>query len=326
MSVPSTVRRYVEAFEHQPPPQVDARIRTQAAMGLWRALEHLGLPRVVERLCDLGAGETRLRPGFDYPSAGSDETGGYLGEGRFRFLNDEFDVGDPVDWNPAGRSLLWRFHLHYFDWAPRLASEGRVDELGRQIESWIEQNRVGRQPTWHPFPTSLRIVNWVRAFHQMGAPGPRAAWVTSLRRQTAFLESHLEIHLGANHLIENAFSLLVAGVFFEGPVARRWFALGTGLLTDELDKQVLPDGGHCERSLSYHLRVHLVCREAIALLKANGRHVPAALSAVHERMSEFTAEVRHLDGNVPLFHDSQLIEESTWKRFQVLSRAAGASA
>lgn len=326
MSLLTTARRYSGAFDHQPTVQVDARIRTQAAMGLWRALDRLGLPHVVERLCDLGARETRVNQAFHYPFAGSEETGGYLGGGRFRFLNEEFDVGDPIDWGLAGRSLLWRFHLHYFDWAPRLAEEGRVEELSRQIDSWIARNPVGLQPAWHPFPASLRIVNWVRVFHQMGAPGPRGIWVTSLRRQAAFLEGHLEVQLGANHLIENAFGLLVAGLFFDGPVARRWFALGAGLLADELDKQVLPDGGHCERSLSYHLRVHLVCLEAMALLKANGRPVPPALSGVHERMSEFTAGMRHLDGNVPLFHDSQLIEEPTWKRFRALSDATAPSA
>jgi len=326
MALLTTIRRYIEAFEHQSPVQVDGRIRHQVAMGLWRALEWLRLPYVVERAGDLGANETRVNQAFHYPSAASDEIGGYLGGSRFRFLNEEFDVGDPTDWSPGDQSLLWRFHLHYFDWAPRLAAEGRIEELNRQIDSWIAQNPVGRQPAWHPYPTSLRIVNWVRAVQLMAPESRRTSWITSLWRQAAFLESHLEFHLGANHLVENAFGLLVAGLFFEGPVARRWFTLGAGLLTDELDKQVLPDGDHCERSLSYHLRIHLVYREAIALLKANGRHVPPTLSGVHERMSKFTADVRHLDGNVPLFHDSQLIEESAWKRFQALSEATGASA
>ena len=324
MSFLKTARRYVEALDHQPTGQVDGRIRFQASMALWRTLDRVGAPHLIERVCDLGADETRVDSGFQYPCAGSEELGGYLGESHFCFLNEEFDVGDPIDWNPVGRSLLWRFHLNYFDWAPRLASEGRVDEVGRQIDSWIEQNPVGRQPAWHPYPTSLRIVNWARAFHVVGAASEQPSWVTSLRRQTAFVESHLEFHLGGNHLIENAFSVLVAGLFFEGPLARRWFDLGVGLFTDQLDKQVLPDGGHCERSLSYHLRVNLVCRETILLLRANGRPVPQALMMVHERMSKFTEEVRHLDGNVPLFHDAQLIEESTWRRFQAMSRATGA--
>jgi hypothetical protein len=73
------------------------------------------------------------------------------------------------------------------------------------------------------------------------------------------------------------------------------------------------------------VRVNLVCREALRLLAANGRETPRELAAIHERMSAFTAALLHTDGNVPLFHDSQLIEPSTWKRFQTLHSPLTAS-
>jgi uncharacterized heparinase superfamily protein len=278
------------------------------------------LDEFIERACDMRAGPVRLDTGFSDPCVFGQEQGGYWGGGRFRFLNDAEELGNPVAWNPSGKSLLWRFHLNYFDWAPRLAVEGKREELEEQVAGWIRANPAGRQPAWHPYPTSLRIVNWVRALKVLRVTPQRDQWVASLRRQAAFLESHLEFHLGGNHLIENAFALLVSGLFFEGAAARRWEGVGLDLLTKELHKQVLPDGGHIERSLSYHFRVNLVCREALGLLAANGRRTPDKLVAIHERMSAFTEAVLHTDGNVPLFHDSQLIEPSTWKRFQTLNR------
>jgi len=309
---------------------MQSRVRQQAAMALYRVLPFVGLPAAVEWVCDMRAGDLRVHENFVTAGIETAEHGGYidgyLGANRFRFLNEEEDLGDPMDWIAKDKSLLWRFHLNYFDWAPRLAAAGQGDELARQVTGWIAANPAPCQPAWHPYPTSLHIANWIRALKLPGAPSNDPRWTTSLRRQTAFLESHLEFHLGGNHLIENAFSLLVAGLFFDGAAARRWEQTGLALLTDELDQQVLPDGGHVERSLSYHVRVNLVCREAIRLLAMNRRAVPPKLHSGHERMSAFSEAVRHVDGNVPLFHDSQLIEESTWKRFQRLSPPPPASA
>jgi len=324
MSLFSTIRRYAQALQSQSPEQVARRVRLAAAFGLYRVLARIGLGGLIERGCDLRAGDTRVDVAFVYPDAFGEEQGGWLGAGRFCFLNEVEELGDPVEWNPAAKSLLWRFHLNYFDWAPRLAVEAEA-ELERQVEGWIRTNPAGRQPAWHPYPTSLRIVNWARSFKLLGMASERVSWAASLRRQAVFLELHLEVHLGGNHLIENAFALLVAGLFFEGRAARRWERVGLALLIAELEKQVLPDGGHIERSLSYHVRVNLVCREALRLLAANGRETPRELAAIHERMSAFTAALLHTDGNVPLFHDSQLIEPSTWKRFQTLHSPLTAS-
>ena len=152
----------------------------------------------------------------------------------------------------------------------------------------------------------------------MGEPHIRPLWTRSLSQQVAFVECNLEFHLGANHLIENAFALLVAGLFFRGTTARRWERKGLELLTDELDKQALPDGGHVERSVSYHVRANQVCREALGLLQANRRPVSQSLRNVHDRMSSFTTSLRHCDGNVPLFHDAQWIEDADWNRFDSL--------
>ncbi|HUG80756.1 MAG TPA: heparinase II/III family protein [Bryobacterales bacterium] len=324
MSVLITIRRYAQALQFQTAEQIAGRVRLAAAFGLYRVLTRIGLGGWIEQACDLRSRDACVNPGFVYPEAFGEEQGGCLGAGRFCFLNEVEQLGEPVEWNPPAKSLLWRFHLNYFDWAPRLAVEAEA-ELERQVASWIRANPAGRQPAWHPYPTSLRIVNWARSLQLLGMASGRVSWAASLRQQAAFLESHLEVHLGGNHLIENAFALLLAGLFFEGGAARRWERVGLALLTAELRRQVLPDGGHIERSLSYHVRVNLVCREALRLLEANGREAPRELAAIHERMSAFTAALLHTDGNVPLFHDSQLIEPSTWKRFQTLHSPLTAS-
>jgi uncharacterized heparinase superfamily protein len=207
--------------------------------------------------------------------------------------------------------------LHYFNWLPKLAREESM-LVFRHLQSWVESNAAGCLPAWHPYPTSLRIVNWVRAITPLDGPHSGNNVLQSLSRQAAFVEANLESHLGGNHLIENAYALLVAGLFFRSAAAPRWESRGLRLLVSELQKQVLADGGHFERSLSYHFRVNLVCREAVQLLRANGRVVPPELIEIDDRLSRFTEGLLHEDGNIPLFHDSQLIEEEAWTRFHSL--------
>ena len=298
--------------------EVAGRIRYGLSTHFCRLLDRLGMTSVVERTCDLAAGRVVPSPTFGYPEAGGALHGGYEAERRFRFLGEDMSFRNGYDWNPHGKSLLWRFQLNYFDWAPRLAAEGRSEELSEQIDSWIVSNPAGREPAWHPYPTSLRIANWIRALVLLGQDHQCDRWIRSLSRQAAFLEGNLEYHLGANHLIENAFALLLAGLFFRGAAARRWQTKGLDLMRSELHEQVLPDGGHFERSVSYHFRVNRICREAIQLVRANQGSAPEWLYDVHERMSSFTDSVRHLDGNIPLFHDAQWIEDEDWDRFHRL--------
>jgi uncharacterized heparinase superfamily protein len=166
------------------------------------------------------------------------------------------------------------------------------------MENWIAANPPGTWPSWHPYPTSLRIVNWIRA-----APLPPAV-AESLAMQVVFLERNLEFHLGGNHLLENARALLAAGCCFEGPAAERWKTTGLELLCRELRKQVLPDGGHCERSPYYHRRMRRLVADAIELLAAAGGKVPPEWPEAAARMETFERALRHQDGGLARFHDS----------------------
>ena len=58
-----------------------------------------------------------------------------------------------------------------------------------------------------------------------------------------------------NHLFENVAALAIVGNCFDGPSARQWLHVGRTLLERELQEQILPDGGHFERSPMYQSRV-----------------------------------------------------------------------
>jgi hypothetical protein len=265
---------YWASLRYQIPRQILGRLRY--ALG-WQIYPRF--PSLVRLWCEWAARSCRPRRDFRWPAAPARHA-----------------APEPAHWNPAGGSLLALFQLHYFDWAPGSDSL----RLSRQVESWIAANPPGSWPSWHPYPTSLRIGNWIRAFGG-GMPPPVAS---SLAAQAVFLESNLEFHLGGNHLLENARALLAAGLFFEGGPASRWKALGLRLLLSEVEEQVLSDGGHCERSPCYHLRMTHLVAECSALLRAAGLLVPEPLAAAEHRMTLFHRALRHQDGRLPLFHDS----------------------
>src|SRR5262249_48033881 len=107
-----------------------------------------------------------------------------------------------------------------------------------------------------------------------------------------------------NHLVKNIKALIWASAYFTGPIAERWRRLGLKHLQRELDRQILADGMHYERSPSYHAQVFadlLECRQALADDPFGGQ-----LDAALDRMAQTVADLTHPDGGPALFNDAGL--------------------
>jgi uncharacterized heparinase superfamily protein len=125
----------------------------------------------------------------------------------------------------------------------------------------------------------------------------------SLAEQLRYLERHLELDIGGNHLVKNAKALLWGGRFFVGPEADRWRSLGQSLLASELEEQVLADGMHYELSPSYHLQVFADFLECLPLLDGGAQET---LRAALGRMAHAVVDLTHPDGAPSLFNDGGL--------------------
>lgn len=214
--------------------------------------------------------------------------------GCFTFLGRTEHAGFPPEWNSEDRTLLWTFNLHYFAYLGLLDEDSRT----RLCLDWIANNPAARQPGWHPYPTSLRIVNWIR-----WAPDDRGIHL-SLYQQAAYLSRNLETDLGGNHLIENTRALIFAGLFFRDQgEAARWLRRGLSVLEKELTEQVLSDGGHYERSPMYHAIMLEVCLDVANVTRGGGIELPWLDDAI-ERMLVFDASICHPDGRRPLLNDA----------------------
>ncbi len=235
-----------------------------------------------------------------------------LGTGlRFTFLNRSIDMaGSHIDWlapGPGAAHQLWRMNLHYMEYLEGVAA----DRWAQLVTDWIAANprhtRGAWRDSWNSYALSLRIVVWLQELARRGGRLPEsaaAAAAASAAVQAAFLERHLETDLGGNHLIKNIKALLWASAYFEGEDARRWRKKGLGLLASELEKQILADGVHNERSASYHAQVFadlLECRHVLGEDPPGG-----ALDNALHRMAEVTVNLTHPDGGPVLFNDSGL--------------------
>ena len=215
------------------------------------------------------------------------------------------------------------------------------------LTRWVAENPPGVGNGWEPYPTSLRIVNWIKwalapsALNARFEPGrlPVGADVGvlpdleghatrrrqnlppeclhSLAIQARWLRRRLEYHLLGNHLFANAKALVFAGAFFVGPegaagaMARepaQWLALGQRLLRRELAEQILPDGGHFERSPMYHA---ILLEDVLDVLNLAGAYPgtldPGLVARCREQaaaMLRWLAVMCHPDGEIGFFNDA----------------------
>ena len=210
-----------------------------------------------------------------------------------------------ADWAQRRAPALWRFHLHYWDWAWRLASEpDRADArtwFAAMWRSWQAKVRPGRGDAWLPYPAALRAWSFCGLHRDLVAGSPvEDAFLSSLSAHAGFLRRHLELDVGGNHLIKNLKALAGLAVFFGD--SRR---LGTALdrLHGQLEVQVLQDGGHYERAPAYHCQVLGDLIDVAELLRsADQAPAPELVDAIGE-MRDWLSWVLAPDGRVPLLND-----------------------
>jgi len=167
--------------------------------------------------------------------------------GTFSFLNRSKLFGhnaSQIDWEYGGHGKLWVYNLNYFDF---LLQPGMERDVGLAlIDSFmggVHQGSVGLQA----YPVSLRGINWIKflSSHRV----QRTNIDASLYGQYLVLLGNVEYHLLGNHLLENVFSLLYGALYFR---EAGWFMKSSRLLTQQLNEQILGDGGHFELSPMYH--------------------------------------------------------------------------
>jgi len=187
----------------------------------------------------------------------------YLGNNKFRFLNIEVDFGEKVIWDYLEGGKLWTYNLNYFEFLNQGDSKIFVGDFNRLIKNYIAQLpylKTGNDP----FPTSLRIINWIKYFIKHELKDHEV--LKSLYSQCYILKENKECHLLGNHLLENGFALTISGLFFQD---KELFNDGKKILLDQLNEQILNDGAHFELSPMYHSLMLYRLFDVINMIQSN---------------------------------------------------------
>jgi uncharacterized heparinase superfamily protein len=229
-----------------------------------------------------------------------------IAEGRFTFLGQARSLGGPADWDQAGAPRLWRFHIHYFEWAWALAqAPGRAwvrASFARLWRSWRASTDPAHGDAWSPYVASLRIWVLCGVFDALvQGSDTESDYLDQIAWHAGYVQSHLELDVGGNHLLKNIKALIGAGVFLGRPDL---VSTGRRHLEEQLSIQVLADGGHFERSPSYHCQVLGDLIDILGLLADADAPPVAGLDGAIEGMRRWLGAMVGADGEVALCNDA----------------------
>ena len=145
-------------------------------------------------------------------------------------------------------------------------------------------------------------INWIKYISYHNIKNKKID--NSLYAQYYILLDTLEYHLLGNHLLENAFSLLFGAYYFQD---EKFYNSAKIILLEQLEEQILDDGGHFELSPMYHQIMLFRVLDCINLAQNNNwknRELLDLLGSKAKIMLGWLNTITYENGNIPLLNDS----------------------
>ena len=213
---------------------------------------------------------------------------------------------DQISWNGEQKEKLWRYNQHYFDDLNSHTCELRLDWHLDLLERWVHENPPRETVGWEAYPTSLRVVNWIKWSFRFNKLSKLC--VKSLFNPGLLLEKNIEYHILGNHFFANGKALIFLGVFFDNTIANRWIRKGMQMISEALNDQILPDGAHYELSPMYH---SIILEDILDLINILRLYSPgedeSLLNELENVIPEMLTWMTHMsfdDGHISSFNDS----------------------
>jgi hypothetical protein len=226
-------------------------------------------------------------------------------------------------------------HLPTLGKAYRLTKNERyAREIVEQINHWLEDNPCAYGVNWTcAMDVAIRIMNITVAFRfiedaQLVTEEFKSRLAVSLFQHAQFTLFNLEHSIrsdgtiaNGNHYLSNIVGLLHLGLVCPELIgSETWRRVGKAALIEEMDRQVHPDGGSFESSLSYHRLVLELFVAAALLCRLNGVTLSDSFWKKLEKMFEFLLVTLRPDGKVPQVGDADdgrlyiLSDYGSWER------------
>jgi len=226
--------------------------------------------------------------------------------GRFAFAGKVVicDRRSPFEMTPPSEE--WAAILYGFGWLRHLrAGDSAITRANARalIDDWIAAQGGGNGIAWRADVLSRRIISWLShaplVLTETDARFYRR-FLRSLTRQVRYLRALFKETRDGAPRLQAAIALTYAALCMQGELKQMRGAVRR--LSDELDRQVLPDGGHVSRNPGTLVELLLDLLPLRQAFNARQLPVPKPLNNAIDRMMPMLRFFRHGDGNFALFN------------------------
>lgn len=234
-------------------------------------------------------------------------------------MNLSTEYENQIYWADVSYGQLWNYQLQYADFLKQNSlTVIEKEDLLIDLFEWLKSGKLKPEP----YPCSLRIMNIIRFLSENPENlNKKNELIDHLYSELLFLENRLEYHLLGNHLMENAFALLMGGTYFQND---RWKNIANAILLEEVPEQILEDGGHFERSPMYHLILLFRFLEALYYLPSDSELYSLFLKT-SKQMLGWIDQMSFQNGDLGHFNDSTDHQAYSKKQIEQMAQKCGIS-
>jgi uncharacterized heparinase superfamily protein len=245
-------------------------------------------------------------PAVRDPWPGDPSRGARIVKGELEYLGAVLKLAEGAFAAP-GASPMLRAHLLGFSWLRDLRALGTDTARIRAralVSEFLETPQD--QTAARPDIAGARITAWLGHYEFFAASADddfRARLLGRLLTDSRTLSAALPGEERDGRALTALKGLIAASVAM--PDHANFIGRANKFLLLELERQILPDGCHVERSPAAHLAALQDLTEIRALLQAAQAETPATLAGGIERMALALRALRHPDGGLALFNGSK---------------------
>jgi uncharacterized heparinase superfamily protein len=241
------------------------------------------------------------------PWPGDPSRGARLVKGELEYLGP----GGPLPSRPfsdlPGAAML-RAHTLGFSWLRDLRALGTDAARSRArhlVSEFLDESHLDPLSS-QPAVAGARITAWLGHYDFFAASANddfRQQLMSRLVADARTLSAALPAEEQDGRALTALKGLIAAAIAM--PEHANYLARALKFLTAEIERQILPDGCHIERSPAAHLAALQDLCEIRALLQTGKAAAPVAMAGVIERMALALRALRHGDGGLALFNGSK---------------------
>jgi uncharacterized heparinase superfamily protein len=227
--------------------------------------------------------------------------------GRYRFSGGEADVSDGSPFFSQAPSVEWLENLHAFAWLRHFEAVGdeASQEYARQlIAHWLRTyGQNWSDVAWRPHVIARRLMTWASfgrfiLSHADILFRSRVLW--SMARQARHLSATVTRAPAGLPYLTAIIGLVQSGVTL--PDGEKRLSKGLQLLSDEMAKQVLGDGGHISRNPESVLVLMSDLNSLMDAMRQRNMAVPANVKRAIDRMIPMIRLMTLGDGRLAAFN------------------------